>query len=200
MSLTQTDTEVSIEDNENNTDCDLESGYYENEWTQEIENLLIRWRDEVKTLSEIHLTSGYINKYRYYRIAIPSTLLPFIMTFISQVVHNRNTLLDYTKNIDDVGNINGTITSVNGPTNIIDGVAFMVTSILSALNLFFNYNKLSEEHFQTSARYNDIVNRIDSEIARLPKFRTPPDVIVTELKCLIESLTHNSPELPGNWC
>jgi hypothetical protein len=77
---------------------------------------------------------------------------------------------------------------------------FMVTSILSALGLFFNYGQISEEHFQTSTKYTDISNRIDSELARRRKFRTPSDVFITELKGRIESLGDNAPQLPGNWC
>lgn len=148
------------------------------DWTTDIEELIKRWKDQTEKLSHVHQESGYINRTRYYRLAIPSILLPFIMTLVSQNLY----------------------TGTNDPAHIVDGVAFMVTSILSALSLFFNYNQISEEHFQTSSRYTDISNRIDSELARRRKFRTPSDVFITELKSRIESLGDNSPTLPGNWC
>jgi hypothetical protein len=148
------------------------------EWTSEIEELIKHWKTQTEKLSHIHQESGYINKTRYYRLAIPSILIPFVMTLVSQVLY----------------------TGTNDPAHIVDGVMFMTTSILSALTMFFNYNQISEIHFQTSARYTDIINRIDSELARRRKFRTPSDVLITELKCRIESLVGNAPQLPGNWC
>jgi len=147
------------------------------EWTVEIEELVKRWKDQIEKLSHVHQESGYINKTRFYRLTIPSILLPFIMTLVSQ-------------------NINAN----KDPAFIVDGVAFMITSILSSLILFFNYGQLSEIHFQTSARYNDISNRIESELARRRRFRTPSDVFITEIKCHIESLSDNAPSLPGTWC
>lgn len=148
------------------------------EWTPEIEELVKHWKDQIEKLSHVHQESGYINRMRYYRLAIPSILLPFIMTLVSQNLYTGN----------------------NDPAHIVDGTMFALTSILSALSLFFNYNQLSEGHFQTSARYTDISNRIDSELARRRKFRTPSDVFITELKCRIESLGDGAPQLPGTWC
>jgi hypothetical protein len=148
------------------------------EWTGEIEDLVKRWKDQIEKLSHVHQESGYINRTRFYRLAIPSILLPFAMVLVSQNLYN----------------------GTNDPAHIVDGVAFMLTSILSSLGLFFNYNQVSEVHFQTSARYTDISNRIESELARRRRFRTPSDVFITELKCHIESLGDNAPQLPGNWC
>jgi hypothetical protein len=148
------------------------------EWTSDIEELVKRWKSQIEKLSHVHQESGYINRTRYYRLSIPSILLPFIMTLVSQNFYS----------------------GTNDTSHIIDGVMFMTTSILSALLMFFNYNQLSEVHFQTSSRYADIANRIDSELARRRKFRTPSDVFVTELKGSIESLGDNAPQLPGTWC
>ena len=160
------------------------------EWTPEIEQLIKHWKDQTEKLAYIHQESGYINKTRYYRLSIPNIIIPFVMTFVSQNFYPNP---EHEKN--------GTVVDTgSNPGNIANGVAFMLTSILSALQMFFKYNQLSEEHFQTSARYTEIGNRIDSELARKTKFRTPSDVFITELKGNIESLGNNSPDLPGNWC
>ncbi len=148
------------------------------EWTSEIESLVMRWKDQVEKLSYVHQESGYITKVRYYRLAIPSIVLPFIMTLVSQNLYNDN----------------------ENPGHIVDGVAFMVTSVLSALTVFFGYSQSCEQHFQFCSRYTDISNRIDSELARRRKFRTPSDVFITEMKCTIENLNDSAPQLPGNWC
>lgn len=180
--VTVDDIEMQIQRREVGQGCqDQGHGHHLNndEWTSDIEELIKHWKDQTEKLSHIHQESGYINRTRYYRLAIPSIALPFGMTFFSQLFYNGNAL---------------------EPVNIINGIAFMTTSILSALSLFFNYNQLSECHFQTSARYTDISNRIDSELARRRKFRTPSDVFITELKCRIESLGDGAPQLPGTWC
>jgi len=148
------------------------------EWTEQIEQLVSRWKNQVEKLSHVHQESGYILKTRYYRLIIPSIILPFIMTLVSQNIYAGD----------------------NDTSHIIEGTAFMVTSALSALTLFFNYGQLYEQHFQFSARYSDIITRIDFELARRRKFRTPSDVFITELKCKIESLNDGAPSLPGNWC
>lgn len=148
------------------------------EWTIDIEILIKKWKDQIEKLSHVHQESGYINRTRYYRLAIPSIIIPFAMSVVSQ---------DMCKNSAY-------------PAYIVNSVMFMTTSILSAFGLFFSYNQLSEAHFQTSNRYTDISNRIDSELAIRRKFRTPSDVFITELKCRIESLGENAPQLPGFWC
>ena len=172
------DIDDDIEMNRQVSNCPQQHHQGHSDWTSEIEELVKRWKDQTEKLSHVHQESGYINRTRYYRLAIPSILLPFIMTLVSQNLY----------------------TGTNDTSHIIDGVAFMVTSVLSALSLFFNYNQIGEEHFQISARYTDISNRIDSELARRRRFRTPSDVFITELKSRIESLGDNSPNLPGNWC
>ena len=60
------------------------------DWTDNTEELLIKWKNQVEKLALIHQNSGYIIKSRFYRLAIPSILLPFIMTFISQIIAPTN--------------------------------------------------------------------------------------------------------------
>jgi hypothetical protein len=148
-----------------------------NEWTDAIENLITRWKDQVEKLSYVHQEAGYIVKTRFYRFAIPSILIPFIMIFVSQIVPSEGNIL-----------------------RILDGAMFLTTSGCSAFLTFSNYGTLSEQHFQYSARYNDIVTRIESELVKRRKYRTPTDVFITELKCRIESLNDNAPIMPGEWC
>lgn len=179
--ITEIERETNTEDDIEKQICTKKNREYvdnSDEWTPEIEELIKHWKDQTEKLSHVHQESGYINKTRYYRLAIPSILLPFIMTIVSQNLY----------------------TGANDPAHIVDGVMFGVTSILSALTMFFNYNQICEEHFQISARYTEISNRIDSELARRSKFRTPSDVFITELKTKIESLGDLSPNLPGTWC
>ena len=148
---------------------------YEEPWTDSIEFLLTDWKEDLDKLSELHEYAGYIVKSRYYRLAIPGIAIPLVMGFISQTLPEGQ------------------------PAIISNGVVFMVSGILSGLQTLFNYGQLYEEHFQYSSRFSDIVKRIDSELARKRKFRTPADVFLTEVKCKIEYLTEGSPEMPMNF-
>jgi hypothetical protein len=73
---------------EANAEVDIENQLTHNdnadEWTEQIENLVSRWKNQVDKLSHIHQESGYIVKTRFYRLMIPSILIPFIMVMISQ--------------------------------------------------------------------------------------------------------------------
>lgn len=147
---------------------------FEEPWSNEIEELLARWKIQVEKLSFLHDESGYLIKARYYRLVIPATLIPFVMTFLSQILPN-----------DEI-------------TTATIGVMFMITSIMTGLQTLFSYGQLYEKHFQYSSRYSDIVNRIDTELSRQRKYRVPSDVFVMEVKCKIDNLNDTSPELPMN--
>lgn len=149
------------------------------QWTNQLEDLVTKWRSQVEKLSHIHQESGYILKTRFYRLSIPSIVIPFIMVLISQLTPTCNQY---------------------EPTVIANGFMFMITSGLSAMTMFFNYGFLYEQHFQYSARYNDIATVIDSELAKHRNFRTSSDVFITEVKCRIEALNDSAPNIPGNYC
>lgn len=148
----------------------------EEPWTDETEKLVRRWAQQMEALSELHDNAGYIVKMRYYRIAIPSILVPFVMGFVSQILPEGR------------------------QSTITDGAMFMITSGLAGLQTLFNYGQLYEQHFSYSASYSNIVSRIESELSRHRKFRTPSDVFITELKCTINNLNETAPELPMGCC
>ncbi len=148
----------------------------EEPWTDETEQLVRRWAQQMEALSELHDNAGYLVKTRYYRLAIPGILIPFVMGFVSQVLPEGQT------------------------ATITDGAMFMVTSGLVGLQALFGYGQLYEQHFFYSSHYSNIVSRIESELSRRRKFRTPADVFITELKCTINNLNDNAPELPMGCC
>jgi hypothetical protein len=149
----------------------------EEPWSNNIELLLHKWRNQVLKLSEVHDESGYIVKFRYQRLAVPVIMIPFIMGLVTQNLSTESTEVP-----------------------LVNGIMFMITGTLNGFQTFFSYGQLYEQHFQYSARYSDVVNRIDSELARKRKFRTPADVFITEIKCRIDNLNDTAPTLPGMYC
>ena len=152
---------------------------HEERWTDEIEVLLKEWKTKTEKLSDLHDQAGYIVKSRYYIITIPSIIIPLVVGFVTQVIPEAD--------LDDC----------NKPvTERINSAVLMFSGILNGLMALFDYSGLYEKHFQTSARYNDITNRIESELARKKKYRVPPDVFTTEMKCQIDNVNDSGPEMP----
>ena len=149
---------------------------YEEPWSYKIEELLRKWKYHVEKMAEIHDNAGYLIKTRYYRISIPTIVIPFLMTFLSQAIPEGKAL------------------------TITNGVMFLLTSAFSGLRDLFGYAQLYEKHFSYSAKYSDISTKIDSELYRKKAFRIPADVLITEIKCKIDNLTDNAPELPMEYC
>ena len=156
-------------------------------WSELVEELLEKWKRRVQKLSDIHDEAGYIIKSRYYKLAVPSVIIPFTMGFVSQVVPTTNVCHEN----------NSTVIS---PETIVDGAMFMITGVINGLIVVFGYGELYEKHFQYSARYASIVNRIDSELSKRRQFRGPASVFLAEIKCEIDSLGDNSPDMPLFCC
>ena len=148
----------------------------EEPWTDEIEQLVRRWAHQMNSLSELHDNAGYITKSRFMRLAIPSVIVPFAMGFISQVTPDTKR------------------------SSIVDGFMFMLTSGISGLSALFNYGQRYEQHFSYSSNYSNISSRIESELSRKRKYRIPAEIFITELKCTINNLNDQAPELPMGCC
>lgn len=150
---------------------------HEEPWTKETEKMLSRWRLQIDKLVNMQEASGYYIKKWYRRLSIPAIIIPFMMTFITQVIPTND---EISKQV----------------VIIIGGVFFMITSSLTGLLAFYNYGQLYEKHFSYAARYDDLSGRIESVLTSGRKYRIPVDVFTTEIKCKLDSLNENSPKIP----
>jgi hypothetical protein len=150
---------------------------FEEPWTDKTELMLRKWRSQIDKLSDLQEISGYTIKHKHHVIIIPTILIPFIMTFLSQAIPANNP--DVAKAI-----------------SIVNGAMFMITSGLSGLSALYGYGQLYEKHFSYAARYSDLSGRIESVLNSKRKYRLPVDVFVMEIKCNLDSLNENSPKIP----
>ena len=150
---------------------------HEEPWTDKSELLLRKWRGQLEKNADLQKMSGYYIKQKHYYITIPTILIPFVMTFLSQAIP-RNT------------------PEAETAVNIINGVMFMITSALSGLNAFFGYGQLYEQHFSYASRYSELMNRVETVLASDRKYRIPPDIFITEVKYSLDNFNEKSPKFP----
>lgn len=149
----------------------------EEPWSDKIEFMLEKWKNQLDKNSELQEISGYLAKKKYQYLTVPTIIIPFIMTFSSQF------MMRYNAENEQI-------------FNIINGIMFMSISVISGINAFFGYGQLYEKHFSYSARYSDIAGRIERTLASKRKYREQSDVFVTEIKYSLDSLNENSPKIP----
>lgn len=146
---------------------------YEEPWTRDIEELIKHWRNYSIVMSEKHENAGYYIKVKHNWFGLPPILIPLMMTFISQLIPPTSPL-----------------------SNPINGAMFLFSGITGAVYKWLNLGEQYALHFQYSARFNDIITNIDTELSRQRKFRRPADVFLTEVRCKIDNLNDTAPEFP----
>lgn len=143
----------------------------EEPWTDNIESLILRWKMHASRLSELHEKAAYTIKFKHNIFGLPPVFIPLIMTYISQVIPLENEA-------------------------VVSGVMFLVSGISGAIYKWLNLGEQYALHFQYSARYDDIITSIDSELSRQKRFRRAADAFVTEIRAKIDNLNQTSPEFP----
>lgn len=156
---------------------------YMEPWSSRREELVNAWRDHVDAMSKLHEEAGYRIKKRHTKIGLITNIIPLIMTFL-QIVFEA--LQQKEKN--------------STTFTIINGAMWLISSILSLMYSFLSLGTEYALHFQYSARYYDLLIRIDSELSRKRRFRKTADVFVTELRCQIDNLNKTGPDMPIDYC
>ena len=146
------------------------SNLLEEPWTNKLENLVKKWRFHSIKLSELHEKAAYSIRMKHNVFGLPPVFIPLIMTFVSQIVPRDKA--------------------------IVSGAMFLVSGLSGAVYKWLNLGEQYTLHFQYSARYDDIVTAIDSELSRQPKFRRAADAFVTEIRSKIDHLNQTSPDFP----
>jgi hypothetical protein len=146
----------------------------EEPWSEEMEQLVKHWRVHSIKMSELHEKAGYYVKSKHNIYGLPPIILPLTMSFVSQIIPDE----EHT----------GTL---------VNGLMFLVSGLSGAVYKWLNLAEKYALHFQYSARYDDLITSIDSELSRQKRFRQPADTFITEIRCKIDNLNHTSPEFPA---
>ena len=154
----------------------------EESWTDDLEFLLVSWRAHITEMSQLHEEAGRRIKKKHYIIGLPTIVIPLFMTFIQvlfgELSRSKEPALMCEYNI--IG-------------NIVNSLMFLLSSILSQIYTSYDLGTRSTLHFQYSARYYDLIIRIDSELSRKRKVRTSADVFMTDIRCNINNLNTTGP-------
>lgn len=148
-------------------------------WSDQSETLLRKWKDQIDKLSELQEMSGYYIRHRYRCLTIPTIMIPFVMTFLSQTVPKTDP-------------------ATAQAITITNGVMFMLTSCLVGVHALYGYGQLFEKHFSFSARYHDLSSRIESVLSSEREFRPRSTLFIKEIKCGIDNFAECSPKIPRN--
>ena len=143
-------------------------------YNKETERLIKKWKDEATKLSETHqmLNQYYFKKHIFYNGLV--LLIPFLLTFITQIENDEYTL------------------------KITSGVGFMVCGISNSLINLINFKAKSNEHGFSKYSYNNIINFIETNASREQEFKLHPDVIIAQISNEMKNLDLFSPSRENN--
>lgn len=135
-------------------------------WEKNSEQLLLKWSSDSKKRSSLHNIAGKKNKIKYAVFGVPSILIPIILGGVSPVV---------------------------GCNSIVYSLGMMGAGMFSGMNLFFNYGKKEQSHFDFENKFAEFSNEIDSQLSIPKRFRIACDVYMERMKIRYNSLCSESP-------
>ncbi len=162
--------------------------YYEihpESWTNEIEDLLTKWKNALNEKHNIHLDISEQHKKSYEKETFIAVILPILMSIIQGIIiYVQSTNPIHT----DTTYANSTTTSYEPLNNLINIILFSVLSIMSYIIKSRNNGSKSANSNQHSVRYMDVVSRIELELAKHKNQRIAAGVFVQDIRHIITQL------------
>ena len=145
----------------------------EESWNSEHEGYMRSIIDTCSKKIKQHDRAGYHFKKLHDRWALPAMIVPICMTAVSSLI------------------------STEVPeTKYVNAIAFALSGILNAIVGFYQYNEKKANNFNDSAKYNDVIIEIESELEKGRPYRTQYDVFSTKVKMIVSNLCRNESLLP----
>ena len=143
------------------------------EYTDEVLKLIDKWKKEATELEKIHsdLSDHFSRKAITYG-SIP-IIVPVVLTFTTLVLPM-------------------------GVGIIVASAGLAIVSIATGLVSFMDFKSKSMEHGFSSFRYNQLINNIDSNLARDPEHQMSQSVLITYINNELKNLKCYSPRTSGN--
>ena len=118
-------------------------------WELREEELMLKWKEEMKTQANLHRKKGRQIKKLYAVFGLPASLIPIILSGLSEQFENH--MLAY-------------------------NLLMIFSGTLVGISTFFNLGKRFTQHFQYEHRYLELALDIEKEIRKPKRFRQPCDV------------------------
>ncbi len=166
---------------------DSDSDIYEihpESWTNEIEDLLTKWKNALNEKHNIHLDISEQHKKSYEKETFVAVILPILMSIIQGIIiYIQSTSPNHIDNV-----YNSTSINYEPLNNLINIILFSVLSIMSYIIKSRNNGSKSAHSNQHSVRYMDVVSRIELELAKHKNQRIAAGVFVQDIRHIITQL------------
>jgi len=144
-------------------------------WSDSIEALLKETQADLGTRAKRHDEAGYYYKTMDTRYGYVGTIFAAIMGYVS-------VLLDPCD--DDI------------TVKVINVCSYSAIAFFTGTAQYFKYSTKSQQHFDISSRFSDIITDIKTELAKRPRFRTPADTFLERVQIRVDNLTSCAPVVP----
>lgn len=150
-------------------------------WTPDLEKLLRKWTRQLGKRQGAHIKLSIKYSRRHYYIGIPTTM---VTTAVSTGI------LSTFKNSDDPDT-----QIIDQYTRLAIGIVGLVGAMLSALQTFMEYQKLSESHKVAADSYETLYRDIDTIIQVPSTVRGDPLELITGIRERYDEIRKKSPQL-----
>jgi len=137
-------------------------------WETRLEDLCKKWKEDSLSRSAEHDKKAREMKRKGTYLSIPSIVIPLILSGISNIT-------------SDLPLVNSSL------------MAFV--SILTGVNVFFNFPKKQQQHFEYSAKFFKLSIDVEKEMSKRKKNRIAADVYLEKISNDYNNLTFNAPPL-----
>jgi hypothetical protein len=142
----------------------------EEEWTGENSDFFIKIQNEIIQKAKAHDVASHKNKKRYIYTAIPSMIIPILLTNLS-IFCSMDT------------------------NQFIHPIGLSLVGIINVFQTILNFSKKTEQHNQYCGLYMDLANDIEKILIRKKRFRDPFDLTLERITLRKQQLDGSAPYL-----
>ena len=141
------------------------------EWTENHESLVYEWQQKCKNASEAHNAAGKKCKTNHIIFGLPAIIIPIIFSPLSVALEDEKAL------------------------PYVSMAGFILAGTFSAIDKFFSYDAKKTSHFNTSARYDDLVTDIKYEMVKGYEFRESSDAFLQKIQSKFDNINGTAPDI-----
>lgn len=147
----------------------------EERWHQSIDTLAREWRDSCVEQSREHDKAGYGARMKHIIFGLPGPVTAIVTSTVAALW--------------DSPDVKYAIVPLSG-----------LAAVFSAVHVFLDMAGKAQLHWNYSAQYGGVANKIGAQLSRDVDFRRPADEFMAETRMEVGNLNASAPQLPGTGC
>jgi hypothetical protein len=156
-------------------------------WTPSLEKLLRQWRKQICKRQRGHMKRNRTFEAYYYYLGIPMIIINAIVgTGILATFQNCSKSAD-------------TWCASSEWIRVIIGIVAIISTVLSAINVFLNYGGRAGSHKSSADSFGDLVRLIDSTLQLPVNLRDDPIVTLQKIMSMYSDICKTSLSLPEQY-